>query len=106
MYLICTGGMSFTGDLDENHNTGDTEKPNIVDIVLSAKKISMHLLGLLRNILTPNKASLMVMHTLVPLTNIVSPENNGNIDSLDPPPPEISVVQKLVEHTPTKPPNL
>lgn len=87
MFLICTGGgvSIVTGD-DDEENTSKASKS-----ILCAKKISMHSLGLLRSILTPKEASVMVMHTLVPPTDIDTPlETTNNVKS------EPSVVQKLV----------
>lgn len=97
MYLICTGGISVVIDDEEGeHGNPKNTKHDLTqfsDSLLSAKKVSMHSLALLRNILTPNEASLMVMHTIVPPT---ADNDSNNVESPDKPPQDVSVVQKLV----------
>ncbi len=101
MYLICTGGISFV--LDEDDDGGkriggskvDTLSEKAREAVNAAKKVSMHSLGLLRNILTSNEAKLMVMEAFSPPANDIIDETKED-ESGTSPQVEISVIQKLV----------
>jgi len=105
MYLICTGGgMTMTMMSTSSTSTTKEEAQQIETLNQNAKKLSMYALNVLRNVLSNQEASLMVMHTLAPSNDNDNDNNsNNNTESKQQqqqqqpmPPPDVPVVQKLV----------